>query len=233
MKGKKKVIRITCKGASWLKPEQFEAFQGDSKELKEENYQKIRKAITDGGFSFPVFVWRDRGTNYIVDGHQRLTAVGRMLEEGMVLEGGKLPVDWIEARNKKEAKEKLLWAMSQYGKYTDKSLLEYIGDAGLDLTRLNLTVDIPAFDLEKILEGKDRKTEKPEVPFTEELLEEHNYVVLYFDNQVDWLQALSILKLKRVKALDSKEGFEKMGVGRVMKGTEAIERIRESVAGEK
>lgn len=151
-----------------------------------------------------------------------------MIEEGWILEGGKLPVDWIEAKSRKQAKEKLLWAMSQYGKYSEKSLLEYIGDADLDMTKLNLTIDIPSFDLEKILEGKKR-SEKPEVEFTEELLEEHNFVVLYFDNQVDWLQAQSILKLKRVKALDSKEGFEKMGVGRVMKGIDAIERIKEGL----
>lgn len=52
MKEKKKVIRVTCKGASWLKPGQFETFQGDLKELREEDYQKIRAAIIEGGFSF-------------------------------------------------------------------------------------------------------------------------------------------------------------------------------------
>ena len=47
---------------------------------------------------------------------------------------------------------------------------------------------------------------KPSVEFTEELLEEHNYVVLYFDNEVDWLQLETILDLKTVKALHSKKG---------------------------
>lgn len=74
--------------------------------------------------------------------------------------------------------------------------------------------------------GGDFAEEKGEIKFTEELLEEHNYVVLYFDNSVDWLQAKTLLGLKTVKALDSKAGYEKKGIGRVLKGAEAIERLR-------
>lgn len=73
--------------------------------------------------------------------------------------------------------------------------------------------------------------EKPEVEFTEELLEEHNYVVLYFDNSVDWLQAESLFGLKQVQALNSKEGFRKIGVGRVIKGNVALERLRKEFGG--
>ena len=71
--------------------------------------------------------------------------------------------------------------------------------------------------------------EEPDVDFSEELLEEHNYVVLYFDNSVDWLQAESIFGLKTVKALDSKKGYKKQGVGRVIRGVDAIERIKEQL----
>lgn len=73
--------------------------------------------------------------------------------------------------------------------------------------------------------------EEPDVEFSEELLEEHNYVVLYFDNSVDWLQAQSLFGLKTVKALDSKKGYKKQGVGRVLKGAEALENIRKSFGG--
>lgn len=33
----------------------------------------------------------------------------------------------------------------------------------------------------------------------EELLEKHNYVVLYFDNDVDWLQALTLFDIHTVR----------------------------------
>jgi len=54
-------------------------------------------------------------------------------------------------------------------------------------------------------------------------------VVLYFDNEVDWLQAKTLLGIGKVQALDSHKGFEKAGVGRVLKGAEAIERLRQGV----
>ena len=76
------------------------------------------------------------------------------------------------------------------------------------------------------LKLKEEKEDKPDIEFTEELLEEHNYVVLYFDNSVDWLQAESLFGLKTVQALSSKDGFRKMGVGRVLKGSEALERLK-------
>jgi hypothetical protein len=70
----------------------------------------------------------------------------------------------------------------------------------------------------------------PEVEFTEELLEEHNYVVLFFENRVDWVNLLSVLDLKTVKAKRSGKGsgFLCQGVGRVLRGPEAIARIQES-----
>ena len=66
--------------------------------------------------------------------------------------------------------------------------------------------------------------EEPEVPFTEELREEHNYIVLYFDNDVDWLQAETLFGkyLTTKQALNSKEGFRKMGVGRVVRGADVL-----------
>jgi hypothetical protein len=73
-------------------------------------------------------------------------------------------------------------------------------------------------------EGKV-KEEKPEVEFTEELGEESNYLVLYFDNKIDWINAQSVFDLKPVKALDSKKGYERVGVGRVIDGTKFIEKI--------
>ena len=109
----------------------------------------------------------------------------------------------------------------------------------------NSTSDTSSFDLELLQMdfeppqlsemGIDIKIKEPEkdaeVEFTEELLEEHNYVVLYFDNSVDWLQAESLLGLKKVQALGSKEGFRKMGVGRVVKGAEALENIKKQLKG--
>ena len=71
-----------------------------------------------------------------------------------------------------------------------------------------------------------------EIPFTEVLREEHNYIVLYFDNEVDWLQAESLFALETVKALSTRTdgrlpaSSERRGVGRVLRGAEALEALR-------
>jgi len=107
----------------------------------------------------------------------------------------------------------------------------------------NSTSDTSSFDTEllkvdfelPVLQelGVEIKIKEPEqdaeVPFTEELLEEHNYVVLYFDNSVDWLQAESLFGLKKVQALGSKEGFRKIGVGRVIRGADALENLKKQL----
>jgi hypothetical protein len=70
--------------------------------------------------------------------------------------------------------------------------------------------------------------DKPEVEFSEELLECHNYVVLFFDNEVDWLQIQTLLGLKTVKDSSSKPGYIRTGTGRVVKGPDALNKILES-----
>lgn len=87
---------------------------------------------------------------------------------------------------------------------------------------LGINVDLKEVNKEEKTEGK--------VKFTEELLEEHNYIVLYFDNKVDWLQAQTLLGLEQVAALDSKEGYKKQGVGRVLNGVKAIEKLKGEAA---
>lgn len=73
-----------------------------------------------------------------------------------------------------------------------------------------------------------------EVPFSEVLREEHNYIVLYFDNEVDWLQAESVFALETVKALSTRtdgalpESQERKGIGRVLRGADALEAIRDA-----
>lgn len=64
-----------------------------------------------------------------------------------------------------------------------------------------------------------------EVPFAEELLESHNYVVLYFNNSVDWLQAKTLFDLHSAKEPGGKPGYVRHGIGRVINGAAALNRI--------
>lgn len=92
---------------------------------------------------------------------------------------------------------------------------------------------VPAISVEEEVEKAEKDEEMlGRIPFTEVLGEEHNFVVLYFDNEVDWLQAQTLLGLEPVRALPTKKGGEqsiafqkRIGVGRVINGAKAIQKI--------
>ena len=72
--------------------------------------------------------------------------------------------------------------------------------------------------------------EMPEVEFTQILSESHNYIVLYFDDEVDWLQAQTLFELKPVRLLSTKRGEDNIrakrtAIGRVLRGVDAISRL--------
>ena len=75
----------------------------------------------------------------------------------------------------------------------------------------------------------------PEYPFSKELREEHNYIVLYFDNDIDWLQALTTFDIQTEQTFSTrKDGSVNTktihtGIGRVIDGADAIRKIKESL----
>jgi hypothetical protein len=81
-------------------------------------------------------------------------------------------------------------------------------------------LDLP-IDLEAIKETKDIP-DIGEIEFSEELLLEHNYIVLYFDNAMDWEVAQEVYGLNKVKSKDSSDKTKKIGIGRVLNGKNFI-----------
>ena len=100
----------------------------------------------------------------------------------------------------------------------------------LDIELDNI-VNINMEDFGFFNDEKKEEDEKGEVEFSEVIGEEHNYIVLYFDNDVDWLQAESLFELKPVmcgstrKDEEIKSNMRRIGVGRVLKGSDAINKI--------
>ena len=78
------------------------------------------------------------------------------------------------------------------------------------------------------IKAKEKK-EMPEVEFTEILSESHNYIVLYFDDEVDWLQAQTLLDLKPVRLMERARGRDphskETGIGRVLRGVDVFNRL--------
>lgn len=122
-------IDIACTGADTLEIRDLAEFQGDLKTLSVENAQKLRNQILDIGFSEPIAVWRNDGTNYILNGHQRLSVLLGMEADGYDIPP--IPVSYVNARSYGEAKRKVLALTSQYGSITEEGLSRFLDDSGI------------------------------------------------------------------------------------------------------
>jgi len=125
--------------------DQLQNFQGNLKTLDKPALEKLKRSLIKYGFSFPVFVWG----NEILDGHQRIFAAKRLVEDGYSI--GKIPVVEIEAKNKKEAGEKLLILNSEYGKKTNEGILSFLDDFEV-IPDLDI-LEIPSIDFDEILDA--------------------------------------------------------------------------------
>lgn len=124
-----------------------------------------------------------------------------------------------ESTPKERLREIVIKENMQYAENDEKLL------AGWDVKEL-VTWDVPM----KIKGGGSQESEMGDVEFTEVLDETHNYVVLYFDNDVDWLQAQTLLGIKPVQLMSTKKGGtnvngQKIGIGRVLRGSDVINRL--------
>jgi hypothetical protein len=179
----------------------------------------LAKIIKNQGWRNPITV--SNLSKYIIRGHARY-------EAALLLGLKKVPVDFQQYATEEEELTDLIAdnKIAELAKMEDDltaQILKGLGKTGIDL---DLTGFTPA-EINRVIEKGKKKKIEPEVEFTEELHESSNYIVLYFDNDIDWLQALTLFELKTVKALDSKPGFEKKGIGRVVNGAEALNRLME------
>ena len=131
-----KTIAIKCDNEKTLDIDEMTELQGGLKIRNESDYVKIKKSILTYGFSFPFFAWKSRKTNYLLDGHGRYETLKRMQEEGYIIPP--LPVYYVKAKDKAEAKQKLLRLNSSYGKMTKESVLEFAEDIDLNFDEIAL-----------------------------------------------------------------------------------------------
>jgi len=157
-----KKIETKCTGIKNIRLETFKELQGNLKELSKANYEKLKASILKYGFSFPVFCYKQKDTHYILDAHQRIKTLKLLQEEGYYIPD--LPTVFIEAKDKREAKEKLLQLNSNYGKITDEGLYEFMNEPNFEIDADFLKqIDLPDIDLEKFELGyvesnEDRET---------------------------------------------------------------------------
>ncbi|CAN5250416.1 hypothetical protein BH09BAC4_BH09BAC4_28130 [soil metagenome] len=195
--------------------------QGNLKDLSEADYQRLKKSLTDYGFIIPMFVWFDQsdgGKPYTLDGNQRKRFFGREYPAGV-----DLPYVEIEASDKSDAKKKILLISSQYGKTTKEGFDVFMADVvGADLFVVEATT-FGSF-LDEIDDDGAVDTDTPgTTPFSKEVDEESNYVVLLFKTKQDWLQFTSKVDLHTVASTQTNGKERSTGTGRVLDGPETLD----------
>lgn len=140
-------VEIKCVGASQAPIESLTPFQGDLKTLSDENYEKLKNEILTMGFSEPISVWENEGKLFLLNGHQRHTALTRMKEEG--IEVPEVPINFIQALDENEAKQKILALTSQYGEMSEIGLRDFCNDIGFDFLELKERFVFPEINFNK------------------------------------------------------------------------------------
>lgn len=186
--------------------------------ITESNLAGLCNSIQQFGvMQLPVVNIHD-GKNVLIDGHQRLKTFQKL----GIKEIPCIVVDFDETTEK--ACNISLNNEHIQGHFTEQldSVINELREQLPSQQFLDLQLEL----LSKEIQERTKYTpEKPEVEFTTEVLEANNYVVFVFDNILDWQAVSAALGIVPVKALDSKEGYTKQGVGRVMSGQKLIDAI--------
>ena len=149
-----KTISIKCDTKDFLELAEMTELQGNLKERTDVDYDKIKLSIIKYGFSFPMFIYKDKdGKNYLCDGTGRFETLCKMQKDGYLIPD--LPVVYIECKNKKEAKEKLLRLNSQYGRMSRESVLEFASDIELNFEEIALPEGVIDFNVNSEVFGDD------------------------------------------------------------------------------
>ena len=207
-------IKVTYRNIRELKP-----YKKNAKKHPKEQVERIMNSIKQFGFFEHRAVAIDKD-DYVVEGHGRILAAKKA---GLT----QVPTICLDDMTEEQIKAWRLienkTAESSYDEAMISKEIEELLQSDIDMEAFGFSVDI--------LEDETIEVE-PDVPFTEILNEENNYIVLKFNNKIDWLNAMGVFGIEKAKAYPTrKEGNKKSfgmraGVGRVLDGQKALERVQ-------
>lgn len=153
------------------------------------------------------------GTDIVVDGHLRAASA---LEAGETA----VPAIWVDLDDDEVKKALVLFDTTTGLAGTDQAKLDaLIAEVQTDSAALARLLD----SLSSAAKGEGGDAEEPEIVFTRELLEAQHYVVFAFDNEFDWNVVVEAFGIGPVHSLDSRPGYERKGIGRVLDGQKLLE----------
>jgi len=186
----------------------------NSRTHSEVQVRQIAASIREFGFTNPVLI---DGEGTIIAGHGRVLAAFHLQMKDVPC----IKLDYLtEAQRRAYV-------------IADNRIAE-IG-SGWDLEMLKLEVDdlgiVDKWDLRDLLaeiaDGDEAaESANPEVVFSEIMNEANNYVVLIFDNEIDWLGATTHFQLTTKYSKRTNGKPWSAGIGRVINGAEYLNRLK-------
>jgi hypothetical protein len=184
-----------------LKPAEY-----NPRQITKKQYNDLKNSVEKFGLVDPIIVNKDMT---VIGGHQRLKVCKDLNHDTItcvILDLSKEQERELNIRLNKSGGE---FDMDALANYFD---VEELTDWGFKHVELGLNID--------------KIDQEPEIEFSEYLDESHNYVVLLFDNDVDWLSAQTHFDLKSVYSKRANGKPWSKGIGRVVNGASYLNKLK-------
>lgn len=146
-----KQVKIGIVGIVNLPLTELNAFQEDIKTLPEDGYRRLRTSILEDSFAFCPHVFQDaEGRWWLLDGHQRYTALTRMAEEPDIALPSSFPCVEVTAESLEHARRLVLSAASQHGVFSTKAVIAFAQKIGITPLQAVDRIALPGVDLTKL-----------------------------------------------------------------------------------
>jgi hypothetical protein len=167
-------IEIKCRGADMLPLEAIADFQGKLKKRSQDSKRRLALSMFSKGFIAPFFVWEKDGTCKILDGHARDEVLREIRAAGISVPD-LFPVDYIDAENEQDAREKLLSITSQYGEFDKEELALWLDDLDNEIKESLRIVDEEI----TIVEEEGSKTDDHGLRHLSFLVDDEQYLIIH------------------------------------------------------
>lgn len=181
--------------------------------IRNEKFKKLVKSIQEFPEMLdlrPIVVDKDM---VVLGGNMRLKAC---IEAGLK----EVPILIADNLSAEQEAEFIIKDNSSFGEW-DWEILANEWDVD-SLNEWGLDVPYTEDDIEEMGNPLNEQSEKP---FATELDTQSNYLILKFDTDIDWIQAKTLFGLKTETAKRANGKPWSQGIGRVINGVEAINRL--------
>ena len=193
---------------------QLKAYEKNSRTHGKKQISQVVASIKEFGFTNPLLIDEN---DTLIAGHGRLLAAKEM---------GMDEIPCVRLSHLSDAQKKA------YVIADNKIALNSGWDDDLLKSELeeldNLGFDVAVTGFDDLLDGAGLdEQEEGKVKFSEYLNEANNYVVLTFDNEIDWLSAQTHFNLESVHSRRANGKPWSKGIGRVVNGGQYLKRMTE------